>query len=158
VAKGILKEANISFLDKVAMQPERTNIVLAYNSSKSSDLALEWILDHFIDPSKHCLTIITVLEPTEATSFLSADEVTPKSNITKVNQFCEKVAKKLEDSLQIAKKNVLERGLNCDTFILRGEVRDEIVDFVKEKPNSMLIIGSRDNGTLKRYPIRFNRK
>jgi hypothetical protein len=44
----------------------------------------------------------------------------------------------------------VDRGIDFDTFILRGEVHDETVDFVREKPNSMLIIGSRDNGALKR--------
>ena len=132
------------------MHRDKTNIVLAYNSSQSSELALEWALAHFLHPTKHFLTLITVLESsTDTASYLSANEVDyPTTNKPAI--ICEKVAKRSEEALNIAKKNVIERGIDCDTFILRGEVRDEIVDFVREKPNSMLIIGSRDNGALKR--------
>lgn len=115
--------------------PQRLNVVISLNDSEPSKYAFQWSLDNFLDPNKHKLTILTVVEPPVQAGYY----YTASAAIYSPSFFDELHKKALSDATHCVREyqKILEKHFNhkmeCEMVVARGEVRDEIVDFVEGK-------------------------
>lgn len=126
-------------------------VVLAIDDGDSSKAAFEWSLNNFIDSSKHTLTLFTVVEPPIQTGYYYASS----SAIYLPSFLDEQYSKATEEASRVLRdyqSRVEQRfkDLKCEMIVGRGEIRDEIVDFVDASQADLLIVGSRGLGVLKR--------
>lgn len=131
---------------------EKLSVVLALNQSDNSKYCLQWAMDHFLDGKLHKVTLLTVVEPPVQAGYYYA----ASGAIYSAQFIDEAYAKATEEATKTVKHyyKVLHdkygSDLAIDLIVGRGEVRDEIVDYVNNNAIGLLVIGSRSLGTLKR--------
>jgi nucleotide-binding universal stress UspA family protein len=131
---------------------DKLHVVLCLNDAEPSKYAFDWALKNLLSPEKHRVTILSVVEPPIQAGYYYAASAAMYSPT-----FIDEVYKK---STEDAASNVREfqrelekhfdNKIGCEMVVGRGEVRDEIVDYVESVKADMLVMGSRDLGTLKR--------
>lgn len=126
----------------------KSQVILAYNGTASAEYALNWSLEHFLHEDTHQLTLLTTVESPSDLGYFSTSGVL--YNNSAVTDAYEEAAEKAKQAIENAAKRSKERGIETTYKILKGEARDGIVDYVKEAGAEVLILGSRDNGALKR--------
>lgn len=130
----------------------KLNVVMALTESPASKHALEWACKHFLNPTMHKVTLLTVVEPPIQAGYYYAASAAMYSP-----SFIDEVYRKAtEDATQTVRQlqKDLEAHFNgqmeCQMVVGKGEVRDEIVDYVEAVKADLLIVGSRGLGALKR--------
>lgn len=127
-------------------------VVIAVSENESSKYAFQWALDNLIDPAKHSVTIFTVVEPPLQSGYYyaaSASIYLPSYIDEQYEKATQEATRCVRDYQSIAERR-FDNKLQCEMIVGRGEVRDEVVDFVETSKADLLVIGSRGLGALKR--------
>jgi nucleotide-binding universal stress UspA family protein len=130
-------------------------VAIAVNNDEASKHAFTWALENIIDPTKHSLIIFSVVEPLVQEGYHEAIAGTlylPSYIDELYEKATDLATKTIRDYNAIAEQHFEKLGKKLESKLIvgKGEVRDEIVDFVEEERADMLIIGSRGMGALKR--------
>lgn len=127
-------------------------VVVAVDSGASSKHAFDWALQNFLDPSKHILTIFTVVEPPIQSGYYYAASgaiYLPSFIDEQYEKATEEATRVVRDYQSLVERH-FDHKLQCEMIVGRGEVRDEIVDFAEASKTDLLVVGSRGLGALKR--------
>jgi nucleotide-binding universal stress UspA family protein len=133
---------------------EKLKVVLALDDSETSQYALQWAMDHLLMPDVHSLSLLTVVSPPLQVGYYFAASaptaIPPTSLIDDAYRQAVEEATRVISEHQATIEGRFGKDMECQVIIGRGEVRDEIVDYVESSKADLLVLGSRGIGALKR--------
>ncbi|TPX57747.1 hypothetical protein SpCBS45565_g08159 [Spizellomyces sp. 'palustris'] len=133
--------------DEATDRPITRVVVIALDSSKSSDYAFNWALDNFLSPEKDLCVLVNV-RPIAAvpgpfgTAYMDFTDY--------VVQVEERYRTESHALLQRYASLVKKRKIAVKAIAMRGDPREELCRKVEELDADAFILGSRGLGTLKR--------
>lgn len=134
-------------------------ILVALDTSPTSETAFKWALENMVDPKKNDLIVlVTVREPVLVPGaygymdfgdyIAEAEEQSRLRAHALVKSYGQKLLQHFD--LHSATPSSNESGITVKGIVMRGDPRDELVRKSSELGASSLIMGSRGLGTFKR--------
>ncbi|KAI8914543.1 hypothetical protein EDD86DRAFT_186764 [Gorgonomyces haynaldii] len=129
-------------------QPERV-ICVPIDGSKDSDYAVQWTIDHLINPEKDQIILLNVRPfpfssslaygPAAAYADFAADNAVEENNRNASHKLLLQVAKSIKD-----------KGVHVRAIALRGDARDELVYKISQINPTLAVVGNRGLGQIAR--------
>ncbi|KAI9183549.1 hypothetical protein H9P43_004467 [Blastocladiella emersonii ATCC 22665] len=118
---------------------ERRKVLLAYDSSRSGDYALEWAFDGLLKEGEDHLIIVTAVEPTQPLARIQY--------LTKSEEEVRNIIKRRLESVRAVHDTLStlcrKRNISAQSYILEGDARDVILDVAERARADVIVMGAR---------------
>ncbi|KNE60634.1 hypothetical protein AMAG_06011 [Allomyces macrogynus ATCC 38327] len=125
----------------------RRKILLAYDTSRLGDEALQWTFDELLRDDEDHLVLVTAVEPTRwvasGLALLTQSEAEIRSQLARH----ESAVRAVQSAVTAL---CLRRGISTQTFFVEGDARDVILDVADRTHADVIVVGARGLGAVKR--------